>query len=61
MAMKLADAVQQALDAKGTELLQTPKLFVSMLADLCGSVSLDVSVLVRSCDEELLLPFATVA
>ena len=61
MAITLAEAVQQVLDAKGTGLLRDSKRFASALLNVCEPDMVDATVLARCCDYELLQPFAQVA
>lgn len=56
--MSVRDALNVAIRQNGLRVLRSPNEIRGYLLDLCDPSSIDVVVLVRNCDDELLKPFA---
>lgn len=55
----LPEAIARVLVHQGINLLNSPNQFLSVLMDACDNDSVDMIILSRNCDRELLAPFKT--
>lgn len=61
MALSFEETVYRTLATAGVGVLSDPKRFLSYVMDLCDESSVELSVLIRNCDEEVLGPYLKAA